>query len=103
MAKEIADLNKEAKHRGVEVDLSHQSDEIVNYFSVHGTVPNSVVAAKSHLCEDMHQHLITMSQNIKSEVIVPLDFSSFKGHDGLATVTGNIQKPFAIQFGSEID
>ena len=60
MAKEIAGLlgikrkNEEAKYRGGEVNLSDLSDEIVNYFSVHGTIPNSVVAAKSHLCDDMH-------------------------------------------------
>ena len=27
---------------------------VVQYFSIHGTVPNSVVAAKSRLCEDIH-------------------------------------------------
>ena len=44
-----------------------------------------------------------MAQNIKSEVIVPDDFSTFKGHDGLAMTTSNLQSPFSIQFGSEID
>ena len=94
MAKEIASLlkvkilSKEAMTRGGKE--SSLNADLVNYFSIHGTVPNSVVAAKSHLCEDLHQHLINMAQNIKSEVIVPDNFSSFKGHDGQATVTANV-------------
>ena len=63
----------------------------VQYFSIHGTVPNSVVAAKSRLCEDIHQHFITFAQNIKCEIIVPFDLSTFKGYDGLATLTDNTQ------------
>ena len=50
---------EDAKNRGGVDSVKVSAD--INYISIHGTVPDSVVAAKSHLCEDMHQHLITMA------------------------------------------
>ena len=32
-----------------------------NFFSIHGSCPNRMVEADSHLCEDLHQHLIVKS------------------------------------------
>ena len=31
-----------------------KEETFAQYFSIHGTVPDSVVAAKSRLCEDIH-------------------------------------------------
>ena len=73
-----------------------------NYFSIHGTVPNKMVVADSHLCEDLLQHLIAKSQNIAGEIEVPHDFDNFNGYDGLASRTFN-GIPFCFRFGSEID
>ena len=58
IAKEIArmfqrkknDLTGEVTRGGLAV----VQKATVQYFSIHGTVPNSVVAAKSRLCEDIH-------------------------------------------------
>ena len=76
--------------------------QAVNYFSVHGSVPNRAVAADSHLCEDLHKLMIEKSQNIKGEVLFPGDFDGFAGYDGQAVKTFN-GKAWSIPFGSEVD
>ena len=105
IAKGIARMfqKKEIAEEATRGGLAVVEKSVVQYFSIHGTVPNSVVAAKSRLCEDIHQHFITFAQNIKCEIVVPFDLTTFKGYDGKATLTDNIQQPFAISFGSEID
>ena len=76
-----------ATTRGVE-GVTFQ--KIINYFSIHGTVPGAYVDANSHLCEDVHKHFLTKAQNIRCEVKVPQDLSSFIGYDGLSTTTNNV-------------
>ena len=85
------------------INESETKVSAINYFEIHGTVPNDFVQANSHLCEDIHEEFVTRSQNIRSEVIVPGDFVGFTGFDGKATVTNNTQKPFVIEFGSQLD
>ena len=76
--------------------------DAANYFSLHGTVPNRMVAADSHLCEDLFQHLVLKCQNVRGEVEIPADFENFNGFDGLAVRTFN-GIPFCIRFGSVFD
>ena len=108
MKKEIESLfvrnenTNKVKIRGGDAK-STKSHDLVNYFEIHGTVPGSYVAAKSHLCDYIHEEFATRSQNIRSEVLVPGDFINFKGYDGLATVTNNTQQPFVLEFGSQLD
>ena len=96
--KSDASVEKKAPGRGGEMKKGNDT----NFFSVHGTVPNRAVAADSHLCEDLQQHLITKSQNIRGEVKIPSDFDDFNGYDGLAVKTFN-GTPFAMKFGSNVD
>ena len=74
---------------------------IEQYFCINGTIPGGIVAADSHLAEDLQQHMIKKSQNIRGEVQIPSDFDDFSGQDNKA-VTINIE-PFAIRFGSPVD
>ena len=58
VAKEIARMFQRKKNETIEKvtrgGLAVLQKATVQYFSIHGTVPNSVVAAKSRLCEDIH-------------------------------------------------
>ena len=42
-------------------ESTNTTQDLVNYFEIHGTVPGSFVAAKSHLCEDIHEEFSTRS------------------------------------------
>ena len=56
IALEIARMfqKKEKAKKATRGGLAVVQKAVVQYFSIHGTVPNSVVAAKSRLCEDIH-------------------------------------------------
>ena len=58
VAKAIARMFQKKKNNTTEEEtrggLAVIQKATVQYFSIHGTVPNSVVAAKSRLCEDIH-------------------------------------------------
>ena len=56
LAKEIARMfqKKEIAEEATRGGQAVVEKSLVQYFSIHGTVPNSVVAAKSRLCEDIH-------------------------------------------------
>ena len=56
IAKEIARMfqKKEKAEEATRGGMAVVQKSVVQYFSIHGTVPNSVVAAKSRLCEDIH-------------------------------------------------
>ena len=54
-----------------ELDKSH-------YYAIHGTTPAKMVAALSHLCEDINKHMSLMaSQTYQGEFEFPVDFESF--------------------------
>lgn len=62
-----------------------------------------MVAADSHLCEDVYILLSNEAcKNIRGEVCIPGVFDNFGGYDGMAETTKTCE-PFAITFGSELD
>ena len=94
-------MPSDSKVKGRAGNYAERKDQ-TNYFSVHGTVPNMTVKQDSHLCEDLHKHLISKSQNIRGEVQIPSGFEGFEGYDGRAAKTHN-GLPFVIKFGSQMD
>ena len=60
--------------RGGRIEID--KDE-TRYYSIHGTVPGSAVAAQSHLCEDLLQQMIEKSQNLRGEIEIPAAFYDF--------------------------
>ena len=80
------------------------TERIVNYFSIHGTIPGGGVAAKSSIVFEVTQHFINKSMNLRSECIVPDCFSDFRGGDNQSVVTNNTAR-YSLGFGlrSEFD
>ena len=73
-----------------------------NVYFLYGTNPNRSVAGDSHLCEDLLQHFIVKSQNIKGVVQIPSDFEFFRGYDGRVERVHD-GFPFCVKFGSQLD
>ena len=67
MQQERKQIKEEMAKESIEIrgagdaKITNAADDIVNYFEIHGTVPGSYVAAKSHLCEDIHEEFATRS------------------------------------------
>ena len=77
-----------------------KNDKAVNYFSIHGTVPGGLVAAKSNLATEFLQRLILKSSNLRREIVFPDDFTGFRGKDSKTVVTNNTET-FSLKFGDD--
>lgn len=73
-----------------------------NYFGLFGSPPNRPVAGDSQLAEDLLNHCIAKSKNVRGHLRIPFDFLKFNGYDGQASreFTG---LPFVIVYGSKTD
>ena len=70
----------------------------VNFVNIFGTTPGNNVAAKSSLALEFTQHLINKSMNLRSECIVPDDFTDFRACNTQSEVVSNTSK-YSISFG----
>ena len=77
---------------------------VVNYLSIHGTIPGGGVDAKSSLAVEVTQQFINKTMNLRSECPMPDCFIDFRGGDNQSVVTNNTARYF-LGFGqkSEFD
>ena len=52
---------------------------IANYCAIYGSLPGKNVDAKSDLAVEVHQLFVNSTLNIRHELVVPDDFTQFKG------------------------
>ena len=95
----IKDLERKLGRGGETFTLLRNAE---NYFALHGSNPNRVVAAHSHLCEDLLNHCIAKAKNVRGHLRIPYDFLKFNGYDGQASRSFS-GLPFVITFGSKTD